>query len=161
MLNSNNNDQHVVLIFLQECGFVVPASALLSKHSSLLHKIGDCLTGFMQVYPASGILLIAIIGWSLAEKLRHTHQHINDMLQLSSNANLANLPAILATWKARHAVMSEAAHDINRCFGMMLLINISCLFVHVIMLSFQVLYLVIVIERNVWQWLLCTHVLSW
>lgn len=95
------------------------------------------LSNWYQVYAISGLLIFALIGWTLVLGFRCLGNQLDNILQTTRNNTL--LIDDLFKWKELHILLCVTVDEINNCLGPLLLIWISHVFVSFISIPFYLL----------------------
>jgi hypothetical protein len=108
------------------------------------------IANFSYVYATCGLLLFAIIGWTVTLGFRSLHQELfsNCLLTTFNNngcpetvslAEKGELIEMLANWKRLHVLLIDTVDGINDCLGPVLLIWVAHIFVGFIATPFYIL----------------------
>jgi hypothetical protein len=140
-------------LFLRQetLGFISCSLVLIDFNEGLtLEFYFRPIANFSYVYATCGLLLFAIIGWTVTLGFRSLHQELfsNCLLTTFNNngcpetvslAEKGELIEMLANWKRLHVLLIDTVDEINGCLGPVLLIWVAHTFVGFIATPFYIL----------------------
>lgn len=102
-----------------------------------------------QIFPTSILLLYCLLSLSAALNFQQLVEEINEVHKSGWLETNDIMVVQLKTWRRNHALVCDFVDKIHNCYGIILLIKISYLFVAVINSSFYLLIGIVDMTSNV------------
>jgi 7tm Chemosensory receptor len=120
----------------------------VSPYGSLLSLVVDLLATTFRIYSPSALALFSILGWTVSTSFRALRHEIEDAAKSCEQFTDRTAASRLMKWKRSHLAVCECAHQLNRTFGIILLIilliiEITFIFFDVITGSFFILFTIV------------------
>ena len=115
----------------------------VSPYGSLLSLVVDLLATTFRIYSPSALALFCILGWTVSTSFRAIRLEIEDAARSCEQYTDRTAASRLMKWKRSHLAVCECAHQLNRTFGILLLIEITFIFFDVITGSFFILFAIV------------------
>ena len=124
----------------------IPTYLLKRKPSvTITYGVVRILGNLVQIYAFSGLLLFAIISWTVVVGFRQLRNELIDMLLTNNTKNKriltmdSSLEAKLLVWRVKHVLLCDTVDGINDCFGLILLVWVTHMFASFITIPFYIL----------------------
>jgi hypothetical protein len=97
-----------------------------------------------HVYAFCGLLVFALIGWTVAQGFRSLHRELKNSSLFATSADIRPeekeemIQEILTDWKRLYVLLCDTVDGINDCFGPVLLIWVAHIFVGFIATPFYI-----------------------
>lgn len=106
---------------------------LRSKQMSITFYLPTLTVSAVAIYRLSGIVWVALCLWTLKTCTSELRRILEEDAEVSAKYSM------VLKWASFYSHASECVSRTNSCFGMILLCDISCIFIRVIVTTFTAL----------------------